>query len=215
MNITASEGANDALGINGGGGNDRISASTLSRRRDHPPHPRRRPPTTITLIGSQGADPLSLAVTAMTPWSAVAATMWRCWPGAGDDVFRWNPGNAGNDIVEGQDGADRLDFDGANIAENIDIFGQRRTTVASPATSPTSRWISTTSSGIDFHALGGADNVVIDDPRHSDLPLAGVAVDLAGSVGRRRRGGGHASRSTARPATTIIIGTLRTRASSA
>ena len=40
--------------------------------------------------------------------------------GAGDDVFQWDPGD-GNDTIEGQDGVDRLDFNGANIAENIDI----------------------------------------------------------------------------------------------
>ena len=41
--------------------------------------------------------------------------------GAGDDVFVWNPGDD-NDTLEGQAGVDTmLDFNGANIAENIDI----------------------------------------------------------------------------------------------
>ena len=40
--------------------------------------------------------------------------------GAGDDVFVWNPGDD-NDTVEGQDGFDTLLFNGANIAEQIDI----------------------------------------------------------------------------------------------
>ena len=40
--------------------------------------------------------------------------------GAGDDTFVWNPGD-GSDTVEGQDGADTLLFNGANIAEHIDI----------------------------------------------------------------------------------------------
>ena len=40
--------------------------------------------------------------------------------GAGDDTFVWNPGD-GSDIVEGQDGIDTLQFNGANINENIDI----------------------------------------------------------------------------------------------
>ena len=40
--------------------------------------------------------------------------------GAGDDTFVWNPGDD-NDTLEGQDGFDRMAFNGANIAENIDI----------------------------------------------------------------------------------------------
>jgi hypothetical protein len=42
------------------------------------------------------------------------------WSAAGDDTFVWNPGD-GSDIVEGQSGADTLQFNGANIAEKIDI----------------------------------------------------------------------------------------------
>jgi Ca2+-binding RTX toxin-like protein len=40
--------------------------------------------------------------------------------GAGDDSFVWNPGD-GSDTVEGQDGTDTLQFNGANLAENIDL----------------------------------------------------------------------------------------------
>ena len=40
--------------------------------------------------------------------------------GAGNDTFVWNPGDD-NDTVEGQAGIDTLLFNGANIAENIDI----------------------------------------------------------------------------------------------
>jgi Ca2+-binding RTX toxin-like protein len=40
--------------------------------------------------------------------------------GAGDDVFVWNPGD-GSDVIDGQDGADTMQFNGANIAEKIDL----------------------------------------------------------------------------------------------
>ena len=40
--------------------------------------------------------------------------------GAGDDTFVWNPGDD-NDTLEGQDGFDRMLFNGAAVAENIDI----------------------------------------------------------------------------------------------
>ncbi len=41
--------------------------------------------------------------------------------GAGDDTFVWNPGDD-NDTLEGQDGFDTMLFNGAVIAEKIDIF---------------------------------------------------------------------------------------------
>jgi Ca2+-binding RTX toxin-like protein len=64
--------------------------------------------------------------------------------GAGDDTFQWDPGD-GNDTIEGQDGTDTMLFNGANINEkmNVSANGQRS---GSFATSPTSRWTSTTSS---------------------------------------------------------------------
>ena len=40
--------------------------------------------------------------------------------GTGNDTFVWNPGD-GSDAVEGQDGTDTLQFNGANINEKIDI----------------------------------------------------------------------------------------------
>ncbi len=40
--------------------------------------------------------------------------------GAGDDTFVWNPGDD-NDTVEGQAGFDTMLFNGANIAEQIDV----------------------------------------------------------------------------------------------
>src|SRR5436305_1393146 len=40
--------------------------------------------------------------------------------GAGDDTFVWNPGD-GSDTVEGGDGVDTLQFNGANVAEKMDL----------------------------------------------------------------------------------------------
>ena len=45
--------------------------------------------------------------------------------GAGDDRFQWDPGD-GSDTVEGQSGADALDFNGSNAGEQIDVTAQRR-----------------------------------------------------------------------------------------
>ncbi len=41
--------------------------------------------------------------------------------GGGNDTFVWNPGDD-NDTLEGQGGTDTMLFNGANIAENIDIL---------------------------------------------------------------------------------------------
>ena len=100
--------------------------------------------------------------------------------GAGDDVFQWNPGD-GNDTIEGQDGNDTMLFFGANIDEEIDIVGKRRPRRSSSATSRTSPWTSTTSSSIDFRALGGADNIVVGDLSGTDVTE--VNIDLRGPNG--------------------------------
>ena len=87
--------------------------------------------------------------------------------GAGNDVFQWDPGD-GNDMVEGQDGIDRLDFNGANIAENIDISangGRVRFTrdVANVTMDLNDVEL------VRFKALGGADNIVINDLSGTDV----------------------------------------------
>ncbi|HEY6596908.1 MAG TPA: hypothetical protein VI011_22810 [Asanoa sp.] len=81
--------------------------------------------------------------------------------GAGDDTFVWNPGDD-NDTLEGQDGTDRLLFNGANVAENIDIapnggrlrFFRDIANVTMDADKV---------ERVDFNAFGGADNVVVHD----------------------------------------------------
>ncbi|HET6546998.1 MAG TPA: calcium-binding protein, partial [Solirubrobacter sp.] len=40
--------------------------------------------------------------------------------GSGNDTFQWDPGD-GSDVVEGQGGSDRLQFNGSNIGELIDV----------------------------------------------------------------------------------------------
>jgi Ca2+-binding RTX toxin-like protein len=96
-----------------------------------------------------------------------------------DDTFIWNPGD-GNDLIEGGAGNDTLVFNGANIAENIDISanGSRLRFFRNIAN------IIIDADGVervDFHALGGADTVVVNN-------LVGTAVtqvniDLAGTLG--------------------------------
>ena len=99
--------------------------------------------------------------------------------GAGDDTFQWDPGD-GSDTVEGQDGTDRMLFNGANVAEKFDVSangGRVRFT----------RDIGTINMDlndverIDLNALGNADTLTVNDLSGTDL--TGVNADLAGSIG--------------------------------
>src|SRR4051794_34287997 len=77
--------------------------------------------------------------------------------GAGDDTFVWNPGD-GSDTVEGQTGNDTLLFNGANVAEKIDLSanGSRVRFTRDVAS------IVMDLNGVeavDFNALGGADTI--------------------------------------------------------
>jgi Ca2+-binding RTX toxin-like protein len=116
VNIDGTEAANDVLTIRAGAGNDTISAAAL--------------PAAIightidggagndTITGSQGNDTLiggdgnDFVNDGKGNDTAVL--------GAGDDAFVWNPGD-GSDVVDGGAGTDTLQFNGANIAEKIDI----------------------------------------------------------------------------------------------
>jgi Ca2+-binding RTX toxin-like protein len=101
--------------------------------------------------------------------------------GAGNDTFVWNPGD-GNDTVEGQDGVDALLFNGANISEHIDISAngdQVRFTRDVGNVTMDLHGVE----GIVFHALGGADNITINDVSRTDLARSGVAIDLGAPGG--------------------------------
>ena len=95
--------------------------------------------------------------------------------GAGDDTFQWDPGD-GSDVVEGQAGHDRMVFNGSNANENIEIS----------ANGPRVRLFRNIANitmdvndveAVDVKALGGADNVVVNDV--SGTGLRDVGTDLA------------------------------------
>src|SRR5919204_367644 len=99
--------------------------------------------------------------------------------GAGDDVFQWNPGD-GNDTIEGQDGTDTMLFFGANVAENIDISANGgRATFFRDIANVTMDMNDT--EVIAFNALGGADNITINDMSGTDV--TNVVINLAGTLG--------------------------------
>ena len=99
--------------------------------------------------------------------------------GAGDDVFVWNPGD-GSDTVEGQAGSDTLRFNGAVIAETIDVsasagraFLHRDIANITMNTNDVEHF--------EINALGGADTINIHDLAGSELKH--VAVNLGGTLG--------------------------------
>ena len=99
--------------------------------------------------------------------------------GPGDDVFVWNPGD-GSAVVEGQAGTDTLQFNGANIAETINILanGERATFLRDVANIKIDL---NDVENINFRALGGPDIITINDLSGTDV--TSVAIDLAGTPG--------------------------------
>jgi Ca2+-binding RTX toxin-like protein len=167
--------ANDALVVNAQGGNDAITATTLAAG---------IAALTLdggagddTILGSQGNDVVIGGEGSDYVFGDNGNDS--ALLGGGDDVFEWNPGD-GNDTVEGQDGVDTLLFQGANVAENVDVFAnlgrvQLFRDIAS---------VTMDTDGVerfDFNALGGADNIVIGDLSGTDALQ--VRLDLSGSNG--------------------------------
>lgn len=94
--------------------------------------------------------------------------------GDGDDVFTWNPGDD-NDTLEGEAGFDRMVFNGAVIAEKIDVSaigGRVRFTrdIANVVMDLDDV------EGINFNALGGADSITLNDPSGTDLTELNVSL---------------------------------------
>jgi Ca2+-binding RTX toxin-like protein len=99
--------------------------------------------------------------------------------GAGADRFVWDPGD-GSDTVEGQGGKDVMDFNGSNIGEQFDVSadGPRVKVLRNVGA------ITMDINGVDglvLRALGGADQVTLNDLSGTDLDTA--AVDLSASTG--------------------------------
>jgi Ca2+-binding RTX toxin-like protein len=174
VTITGTE-ATDALVVSGGAGNDMLSAAALADGNIM---------LTLdggagndTIIGSQGADLLLGGDgndTVIGGRGNDTALL-----GNGNDTFIWNPGD-GSDVVEGQAGTDTLIFNGANVAERIDISanGQRVRLSRDVAN------ITMDLDGIEriqVNALGSADTITVNDLTGTDAKQ--VAIDLSSPAG--------------------------------
>jgi Ca2+-binding RTX toxin-like protein len=175
VNIANSEGANDALVVNGLGGYDGITATTL---------PAGVIKLTVdggagddTLLGSQGADVFLGGDGNDFIFGDNGNDV--AFMGAGDDVFQWDPGD-GNDTLEGQDGADKMLFFGANIAEEITISPNGGRVIFFRNVASVTMDLDDVEN-IEFRALGGADNVVVGDLSGTDVTR--LDLDLRGPNG--------------------------------
>src|SRR6266511_679938 len=166
VNISSPEQANDRLTINGLGGNDVINASSLEA--DGIQLTMNGGFGEDILIGSEGGDLFN------GDDGDDLALM-----GAGDDTFVWNPGDD-HDTLEGQDGFDTLLFNGANIAEHIDIAANGgRVLFARDIASV--RMDLNDVERIDFNAKGGADAINVRDLSGTDV--VEVHINLEGAPG--------------------------------
>jgi Ca2+-binding RTX toxin-like protein len=99
--------------------------------------------------------------------------------GGGDDRFQWDPGD-GSDVVEGEGGADALDFFGSNIGELMEAS-------ADGTRVRFTRNIGTIAMDLDgierlaVRTFGGADTVTVGDLRGTGVN--DVDVDLSASLG--------------------------------
>jgi Ca2+-binding RTX toxin-like protein len=157
LRIQGAEAGSDTLTVSTGNGNDTINATTLAAT---------GPKLTVvagagndTINGSQGADTLFAGEGNDKVFGDNGNDL--AFLGAGNDTFTWAPGD-GSDTIEGEAGFDTMDFDGAGAAENIDIAanGTRVKFFRDVAN------ITMDMDGVErtvFDALGGADNIVVND----------------------------------------------------
>src|SRR5262249_23264013 len=99
--------------------------------------------------------------------------------GDGDDVAQWDPGD-GNDTIDGQAGSDTLQFNGANLAETLELS----------ANGDHARFTRTTGNvvldldgveHVNVNPLGDADVITVNNMAGTDA--TDVTIDLAGAIG--------------------------------
>jgi hypothetical protein len=167
--------ATDALAVDGVDGNDDISAAGLPAQA-----------IALTLAAGEGDDEIVAGQGDDRLVGGVGNDSLdgnggndRASLGAGDDTFVWDPGD-GSDVVEGEAGADTMRFNGADIAEQVDLSanGNRLRFFRTQAN------ITMDTAGVervDFNALGGADVVIVGNLTGTDL--TSLQVDLEGTPG--------------------------------
>jgi Ca2+-binding RTX toxin-like protein len=101
--------------------------------------------------------------------------------GNGRDTFTWNPGD-GSDTVEGQRGRDAMQFNGANVNEQMSVSANGRRVRFSRDVAN----ITMDMDGIEdlnVRALGGADTLTVNDLTGTDLRSVNADLSATGGGG--------------------------------
>jgi Ca2+-binding RTX toxin-like protein len=175
VNTRHADVASDALTINALGGDDRVDASTLGA--DTMKLTEDGGAGDDTLLGGRGND----VQIGGDNNDALDGNQGNdtALMGAGDDRFTWDPGD-GSDIVEGQAGVDTLAFNGANVAEAFDVSANGGRVRFFRNVANITMDLNDVE-GIALNALGGADQLTVNDVSGTDLTT--VNTDLAGAIG--------------------------------
>ena len=166
VHVQGADSALDQLQINGGAGNDTIDATAASASG-----------MVLSINGGDGDDALvgGAGNDAFTGGRGNDTAHL----GAGNDGFVWNPGD-GNDIVDGDSGADTLVFNSSNVAESEDIsaIGDHvRLSRNVGAVTMDLHQVET----LDVALLGGSDTINVHDL--SGAGVKQVNLDLAATAG--------------------------------
>ena len=168
VNVFFQEQANDRLTLNALGGNDTVDATSLEA--DGIQLTMNGGLGNDVLLGSEGDDLVNGGD------GNDLALM-----GAGDDSFVWNPGDD-NDTLEGQAGFDTMLFNGANVAENIDVSANGGRVLFFRNVASVTMDLNDVES-IDFRALGGADTIVVNDLSGTDVVEVNTGLAAANGAG--------------------------------
>jgi Ca2+-binding RTX toxin-like protein len=154
VGIFSPEQANDRLTLNALGGDDAVNAASLAADGIQ-----------LTMNGGLGRDILvgSEGDDLVNGGDGDDTALL----GAADDVFVWNPGDD-NDTLEGQDGFDTMRFNGANVAENIDVSANGGRVRFFRDIANVVMDLNDVES-VDFNALGGADTTIVNDLSGTDV----------------------------------------------
>lgn len=167
VTIAGAEGANDALVINGQGGDDTINASGLNAGQ-----------VKLTINGGLGKDTITGSKGDDLVNGGDGDDLARL--GAGDDTFVWNPGDD-NDTVDGQAGNDTHLFNGASVAEKIEISANGSHARLTRDVANVTMDLDNVET-VDVRALGGADTLTVDDLSNTDVKQ--VKLDLGSADGQ-------------------------------
>ncbi len=166
-----------AIHVQGGAGNDEIRIDQSNGAFTDEAVTLDGGPGNDTLIGGDGADVLIGGSGDDQVTGGRGSDT--AFLGSGQDTFTWNPGD-GSDTVEGQEGRDAMQFNGANVNEQMAVSangGRVRFTRDVGNITMDMNGIE----DLNVRALGGADTLTVNDLSGTDLQS--VNPDLGGADG--------------------------------